>query len=1288
MPNTGGNDPNANALNQMPGRVNTNNDTNNNNNETKVYNNDQELAYLKSIDITLKELLQVSDDLSQSTAKQSIPRRSDFRDRQKSKSGYGFNSNKFARSTKSSWSGDPAGDFLDSFEKSLFDGIFGSDFTKKVQATLSNVADEFGAPIRDIPGKIGAELGKQAISAFKNTDLGKNITGKLSSMADNVLGNINKSFPGKQQSQDAKWKFNGVNANTEARKSASTARSDGVVQNRNISEQVTSSIQCSTVTIQTSNVVLQSELEKSKSTKPELEKSEPKQPELATSETVQNVDKSVSEAGIKLVESNQKVDDTRVTPEISKEAESKADPLSPIKDAVMDNASNSIKDALKNSLSGFADKFIPGSGSFVSGIFDNISGFFGKGSATAIGEQAVGQVGAQAGQTLMAGAGESALTGIGNTVASGASSSAMSTAMGGISQLGAAAATAAPYILAVVAALAVLQTLMDAFAPAIEGTKKLFETFDKLGNRFNDTQEQRMENAQKRLTEDLNTIIEQPFKILEQAAQDVYDAWDNTIRKINGTQGYNKEDLQDLMGAYANRLREDGLTSVVSGVDIIESLEKVLDSGLSGKVAEEFAYTATKLNAAIPTQDFFGYADTYASLAANAIKDGASESAAISYANEQLELFASNVLYSSRVLSGGFTTGLKDAENLFDESVKIAQTARTNNASEIAGVLTAVAAATGAIAPDLATSLTDAVVNAATGGNSSQLVALRSLAGINASNTEFLQALANDPQDVFTELFRGLADMQNMSQDAYMEVAEGLSEIFGLSMDTFARVDFNYLADAISNMQVNDAALLENMNLLKSGETTTSAEQMRMQQINQYMLDEGLAYVLDNEAARVIQQHMWDEQMKNELMEATYGVELKGAALEFLEGIRQTIDNIINLLNPFAWFGTLANVAAATNQAIATEDEIRKVLELGKVGQGNAKSLYQLTTRGVDLNVAPYLVDMMGGQSSLRVATDQAQMVSTLFSPTGLGMQLGQAYANNLVSSLDASVASGRNYSIDSKYNWGTVGKAANDLLSITNGLSNASVAGVSSGTSLSATDAASSVTKSNLEKMLSDDYITNMVQEGKTYEDWLASGSQFGISDVSKSLSEYGYDEQDVKGKFQTAQTAAGAQEEQRLREREELFWNNTEQYQLEIKTNTYTMIDLLTINNQSLEQIYQKHSEFYDAWVDYFVNHTAYNKAFGTAANDVTAIRNQERDQSESAVYALAEALNKNSVDLLVDPTLQTNALLGQILIVVNAIMQQNNKNSNGGMSLPDSLNALAMGLVQGSSGVISSL
>lgn len=1170
----GTNNPNANVLNQMPGRVDMDEETKNLGNP--------EIAYLKSIDSTLRDMAKNGIKTSQSAAKQYMPRRTDFRDIQDSKTESDMPS--FGKTKRKNSGGkDPAGDFLDGIEKSLMDSLGGSDLKKRMKGLLKNVSDTFGAPLEDIPGMVGEELGKQAMSAFKGTALGKSLTGRISNYANNIMGDLEKAFPPIKKDKDTSYgdswgsSFGRKDvAVQDVKRAADKSLSEAEV-NYDLTDAVFN-IQCATINIAS----------------PRVQEEQMKQEAYnAIQEASQQSDKGQSQ----------------------------------LQDNTVDEAKDQLKDKAIDKAQDFIEDKLP--------------------------------------------AGTAASTGMAAGMAD------LTTALGSV----------VPPLLALAAAMAVLQNLMEAFAPLIEGISALFGAMDKAGNRYNETRKKMIKHSKERLEEDIETVVKKPFEIMEQSAQKIYDAWDNTMRKINATQGYSKSDLQDLMGGFATRLREEGLTEVVSGADLVTNLGQVLDSGLSGQVAEEFAYMATKLNAAIPTQDFFNYASTYASLAANAIKNGQSEAQAIAYANSQLELFASNVLYSSRVLTSGFTTGLQDAQSLFEESVKIAQTSRTGDPAQIAGVLTAVSAATGAIAPDLANALTGAVVQAATGGNSSQLVALRSLAGVNASNTQFLQQLAKDPQGLFVELFRNLANMQTMSEDAYMEVAEGLSDIFGLSMDTFARVDFNYLADAIANMNVNDAALLENMELLQSGETTTSAEQMRMAQINKYMIEEGLAYVLDNEAARVIQQHMWDEQMKNELVESTYGVEIKGAALDFLEGIRKTVDNIINLLNPFAWIGKLVNGVTAAKEEAAMEADFRQLLELGKVGTGNAQSLYQLTTRGVDLNVVPSLINMMGGTSLYQIANSNAKALSTMplfsSSPTGTLQQFQNAYSNLLVGALNEQINSNRNFGVSSRYSWGSVGKSITSLLgSLTGG---SSVGAVETHTT-SGTEASQSDLKAKIDKMLEEEYMQGIMENEGNYEDWAASGKKYGISDMSKALKEIGYSEEDVKARFQSKQVQEGARIEQERREREDLYWDNTEQYQLELKDNSYILvdntqilIDLMEYNNTALDLIYAKHSDFYDAWVDYYVNHTVYNEAFGSAKNAVTDIRNQERDKSDSAVYALAEALNKNSVDLLKDPVLQTNAILAQILIVVNAIMQQNNQ-TGGVMSLPDTLQALSMGLMGG--------
>lgn len=794
---------------------------------------------------------------------------------------------------------------------------------------------------------------------------------------------------------------------------------------------------------------------------------------------------------------------------------------------------------------------------------------------------------------------------------------------------------------------AIANGLANAVAPAIEGFKQLSQTLKKTANRTHDEQDQMLKHAQERLEADVKTMVEIPFTILEDAAQKLYNAWDSNIREINQTQGYNKEDLQSLIGSYAQKLRDEGLSSVVSSADITENLTKVLESGLSGQVAEEFAYLATKLNAAIPTQDFFQYADAYASLAATAIQQGQSEAQAIEYANIQLESFANNILYASRQISGGFSTGLKNANELFEQSVKIAQTGRSANVTEISGVMASVSAIVGAVAPDLASSMTDLIYQAATGGNTSQLVALRSLAGINASNTEFLREFTQNPKDVFTELFENLAEMQQMSPDNYMEVAEGLADVFGVSMDALARVDFNYLAQAISEMNVNSSSLEENLSLLASGESTTSAEQMRMQQINQYMIDEGLAYVLDNEAARAIQQHMWDEQIANEIMEATYGVELTGATAEAIQGIKQTVENIIGFLIPFIGIGrALSNIATTSKEADAQQADIRQTLELGKVGTGNNLDLYNLTTRGQDLNLTEDYIALQGG-------TSMYGLVSSTRS-------------NSWVKDAVHGAIQGALTGPTSMYNWGVIGKSL--ASAALGGLSGGSPTGSLVATVQSATKSAQAQAQSKLDKYISTDYMKEFVDAGESFEDYFKAADRALGGKFEDQLDDAGIQKSQLESQFQSLQTQKGAQEQAERQQREEDFWKNTQDYLLET-------IDLFNYQNEVLEDFYKKHTEFYDAWVDYFVKHTAYSAAYNHS--DVTRIQIAERSGSEDAVYALAEALTKNTVDLL-DPTVQTNALLSQILIVVNAIMQQNNK-TGAGLSLPDTLSGLALGIVK---------
>lgn len=814
------------------------------------------------------------------------------------------------------------------------------------------------------------------------------------------------------------------------------------------------------------------------------------------------------------------------------------------------------------------------------------------------------------------------------------------------------AAAIGPVIVAMIA----LEAITEAFGPVLEALKGLFEVINRIFYRGQEEREKRAENAQKRLEADVETLVKYPFEILSKAAEEWYSVWDSELRKIAGTQGYSKDDVYDLAGAYAERLRDEGLTSVVSSADIVSNLSKVLDSGLSGAAAEEFAYMASILNSAIPTQDFFEYADTYVSLAAQAQAQGASQQESLDYANQQLELFASNILYASRQLTGGFTTGLKDASSLFQQATQIAQASKTGDPSQIAGVLTSVAAITGSIAPDLATSMTELVLKAATGGNSSELVALRSLAGVNASNTEFLRAFAENPQQIFSTLFTNLADMQNMSPDAYMEVAEGLSDIFGVSMDAFSRIDFNYLANAIQNMSVNTASLEENIAHLASGETTTTAEQLKMQQVNKYILDNGLSYVLDNEAARAIQQHMWDEQMANELMENTFAVELASESLGVLTAIMNFVDMIVSILNPFSFLGKIFNLAQTQNEAIAQVIDKQQVLELGKVGSGNSNDLRNLMTINQDLGLVPPLATLMGGQS----------IYSSVAGKSYSGYYHQTSIVNDLISHISDAITGTGFTSRGNSYTWGNVSKSLVASAFGSGSATGSAYIGNTSYQTLSAEEAQKASAENLLQKLTDKEFVESFASEGKSYEEWIKEGSKrYGISDLSKVLETAGRTESELETLYRQYETQSGAQKQAERLIKEENFWITTNE-------NQAIQHDLTTQGNELLQKLLDTTTIFKDLFDSYIVKHEVYDASY--KYEDVERIRNQESSGESDAIYALASALTQNTVDLR-DPTVQTNAILAQILIVVQAIMQQNN--TTGKLTLPDAISAMATGM-----------
>ena len=908
--------------------------------------------------------------------------------------------------------------------------------------------------------------------------------------------------------------------------------------------------------------------------------------------------------------------------------------------------------------------------------------------------------------------------------------------------------------------------------PLLGGITDVIKAWGRAFNRDEDIRKKRLENSQKRIEQDMEYLAKEPFEILKKAANEWAQTWDSNLSKVALTQGYTKEDVYSLYENISGRLINEGLGSVIPATDVVNKLSSILETGLSGRVAEEFAYQSAKLNAAIPTENFTGYASTYAQLASYAISQGKSQAEALEYANTQLQLFASNLLYSSRNLSGGFTTGLKDAQALFKEAVDIAQSARTGNVAQISGTLTAVSGVIGSVAPDLAQGLVQNIVNAAIGGNESSTVALRSLAGINAGNTAFLQALAEDPQGVFVNLFRNLANMQTMSPSNYMEVAEGLASVFGIDMKAFARVDFNQLANSIANISAaysrggTATALAENMNLLKSGEATTSAEQLKLQEINNAILEEGLAYIIDSEAGRMIQEHMWEEQIANQLAENEYAVTLQGAALTYLEGLRHAVANILNFLNPLGYLAKgVANMAITKKESEAANQDIAAILERGAIGS-NSKAFSNLLTVGQDLGLTRPLIELMGGTNRNRAAfreymqnvVDDATYKGAQAGPFSyilynlFGTEFGSGAAWNdavdkaggmasnfqLINDLGATT---RGYqtnfanisTYNSKYSGFSVGKS---ILGLTAGTANGLLPAAIRNSPSMATANALAESNARLEQYLAN---VSAAAEEMSADQYIAKARDYGIADLPQALEDAGHSMEEFRAYFEANEALHGASAEQARKDDEQAFRDETRKFwdftsgssgifqttmwlpflnddfrpffssgarydqrmdlidsalvSVQAKediisdklgdASKFTVISVLeSINSNLISTFVQSNSTFQKCLADWmrYIAATKEYKSEVSNAQSWSDLKRAEGDKQNETLLALAQAMNVFSADELkkLDPQMQANALLGKIVIILEAMMQQQNTQA-GGLSLLDTMSALGLGITQ---------
>ena len=128
-------------------------------------------------------------------------------------------------------------------------------------------------------------------------------------------------------------------------------------------------------------------------------------------------------------------------------------------------------------------------------------------------------------------------------------------------------------------------------------------------------------------------------------------------------------------------------------------------------------------------------------------------------------------------------------------------------------------------------------------------------------------------------------------------------------------------------------------------------------------------------------------------------------------------------------------------------------------------------------------------------------------------------------------------------------------------------------------------------------------------------------------------------------------------------------------------TVLGYLDIFNRNFKATFMdENSKFQQCladWMGYIASKEFYSEKI-EKSESWSDLRRAEDDKKSQTSLALAKALEVFSDTELqnLDPQLQTNVLLGEIVVILQAIMQQNNTQA-GGLSLIDTISALGLGV-----------
>lgn len=321
----------------------------------------------------------------------------------------------------------------------------------------------------------------------------------------------------------------------------------------------------------------------------------------------------------------------------------------------------------------------------------------------------------------------------------------------------------------------------------------------------------------------------------------------------------------------------------------------------------------------------------------------------------------------------------------------------------------------------------------------------------------------------------------------------------------------------------------------------------------------------------------------------------------------------------------------------------------------------------------------------------------------------------------------------NSKYSGFSVGKS---ILGLTAGTANGLLPAAVRNSPSIATANALAESNARLEQYLAN---VSAAAEEMSADQYIAKARDYGIADLPQALEDAGHSMEEFRAYFEANEAMHGASAEQARKDDEQAFRDETRKFwdftsgssgifqtamwlpflnddfrpffssgarydqrmdlvdsalvSVQAKediisdklgdASKFTVISILeSINSNMISTFVQSNSVFQKCLADWmrYIAATKEYKSEVSNAQSWSDLKRAEGDKQNETLLALAQAMNVFSADELkkLDPQMQANALLGKIVIILEAMMQQQNTQA-GGLSLLDTMSALGLGITQ---------